>query len=206
LRGRAAKAVAKKRPQRVSRGRSLALPFVPIGEDRHALINRQAEDRSGLNPEHPNRDDNPENGWARYCPARHVNRTVRLRPVHHVILPVRHRSLRELFSALELHHHNYCDREKACHHGKNFIACVRKAYFRLGHGGPLTPARDSKSQLLVKFPQPGIHFDRIAMQHFLRCSQQRPARSRRSSLGCGRTTASPATLKDVPFGLTSCLR
>jgi hypothetical protein len=67
--GSAAKAVAKKRPQRVSRGRSLGLPFVPIGEDRHALINRQAEDRSGLNPEHPSNISLRERGNLRRSSA-----------------------------------------------------------------------------------------------------------------------------------------
>jgi NAD(P)-dependent dehydrogenase (short-subunit alcohol dehydrogenase family) len=43
-----------------------------------------------LNPENPNRNDGPEHCRTADRPARHVNRTIRFRPVDHRIVPVGH--------------------------------------------------------------------------------------------------------------------
>ena len=52
----------------------------------------------GLNPQNPDRNDGPEHGQARNRPARHVSRAIRLRPVHHRIVPVGHNSLQKIAS------------------------------------------------------------------------------------------------------------
>jgi len=51
-----------------------------------------------LNPKNPNRNDGPEHGQAGNRPARHINRTIRFRPVDHRIAPVGHSSLLEIAS------------------------------------------------------------------------------------------------------------
>jgi hypothetical protein len=52
-----------------------------------------------LNSENPDRNDGSEHGEAGNRPPRHVNRAVRLRPVHHGIVPMGHFGLLEIASA-----------------------------------------------------------------------------------------------------------
>src|SRR5712675_2981352 len=52
-----------------------------------------AQNRSGSNSKKPNRNDGTKHGQAGNRPARHVNRTVGLRCVHHRVMPMGHISL-----------------------------------------------------------------------------------------------------------------
>src|SRR5450755_2322014 len=58
-----------------------------------------AQNRSGSNSKKPNRNDGTKHGQAGNRPARHVNRTVGFRRVHHRVMPVGHISLLKRFPA-----------------------------------------------------------------------------------------------------------
>src|SRR5450631_1834616 len=58
-----------------------------------------AQNRCGSNSKKPNRNDGTKHGQAGNRPARHVNRTVGFRRVHHRVMPVGHISLLKRFPA-----------------------------------------------------------------------------------------------------------